>query len=101
MRYVVTALFALGVGIMAMAPLASVQGDIPPNSSFTDQYGNQIVPMIPGGNDGGSCYMGGVAYSCTQPAPATLPTPSGSGGAAGNSVVCPLFVPCQETQFIY
>jgi hypothetical protein len=32
--------------------------------------------------------MDGVAYSCTQPAPMTMPTPSGSGGAvAGGSTV--------------
>jgi hypothetical protein len=94
MRYVVTALLALGLGITAMPPEASAQVNVPPNSSFTNRYGNQVVPTISGGYGGGVCYVDGVAYSCTQPAPVTLPTPSGSGGVAGSSEVCPVFGPC-------
>jgi hypothetical protein len=37
MRYVVTALLALELGIMAMAPVASAQVNAPSNSSFTNQ----------------------------------------------------------------
>ena len=59
MRYVVTALLALGPGITAMAPVASAQVNVPPNSSFTNHYGNQVVPMISGGNGGGVCYVDG------------------------------------------
>ena len=87
MRYVVTALLFLGLGITAMAPVAFAQVNVPPNSSFTNQYGNQTVPLTPGAGGGTVCYMDGVAYSCTQPAPMTLPTPSGSGGVAGGSTV--------------
>ncbi len=94
MRYVVTALLALGLGITAMAPVAPAQVNVPPNTSFTNRYGNQVVPRTPDGNGGGVCYVDGVAYSCTQPAPVTLPTPSGPGGVADGSVVCPVFGPC-------
>ncbi len=100
MRYVVTALLALGVGITAMAPVASAQVNMAPNSTFTNQYGNQVGPLTPGGNGGSVCYMDGVAYSCTQPAPMTLPTPSGpGGGVAGGSTVCPVIGPCYEPQY--
>ena len=94
MRYVVTALLVLGLGITAMTPVAFAQVNVPP--SFTNQYGNQIVPLEPGDGNGGlvaeadGCwsYNDGVAYSCTQPAPMTMPTPSGSGsGVAGGSTV--------------
>ncbi len=96
MLYVVTALLVLGLGITAMAPVASAQVNVPPNGSFTNHYGNQVVPIITGGNGGGVCYVDGVAYSCTQPAPVTLPTPSGSGGVAGGSMVCSVFGPCYK-----
>jgi hypothetical protein len=100
MRYVVTALLVLGVGITAMAPVASAQVNVPPNNSFINQYGNQVMPLTSGGGGGSVCYMDGVAYSCTQPAPMTLPTPSGSGGSvAGGSTVCPLIGPCYEPQY--
>ena len=99
MRYAVTALLVLGLAITAMAPVASAQVNVPTNRTFTNQYGNQIVPLEPGatGGGGGACYMDGVAYSCTLPAQVTLPTPSGSGsGVAGGSTVCPLIGPCYE-----
>jgi hypothetical protein len=97
MRYVLTALLVLGVGITAMAPVAFAQVNVPPNSTFTNQFGNQVVPLTPGATGGSVCYMDGVAYSCTQPAPMTMPTPSGSGsGVAGGSTVCPLIGPCYE-----
>lgn len=103
MRYVVTALLVLGVGITAMAPVASAQTsgqvNLAPNNTFTNQYGNQVVPLTPGGGGGGVCYMDGVAYSCTQPAPMTMPTPSRSGGGvAGGSTICPVIGPCYEPQ---
>lgn len=46
MRYAVTALLILGLGITAMAPMAFAQLNVPPNSSFTNQSGNQIVPTV-------------------------------------------------------
>jgi len=85
MRYAVTALLVLGLGITAMAPVAFAQVNVPPNSTFTNQFGNPVVPLTPGATGGTVCYMDGVAYSCTQPAPMTMPTPSGSGGVAGGS----------------
>jgi hypothetical protein len=99
MRYIVTALLVLGVGITAMAPAASAQVNLAPNNTFTNQYGNEVVPLTPGGSGGSVCYMDGVAYSCTQPAPMTLPTPSRSGsGVAGGSTICPVIGPCYEPQ---
>ena len=88
MRYAATALLVLGLGITAMAPVAFAQVNVPPNSTFTNQSGNQVVPLTPGATGGTVCYMDGVAYSCTQPAPMTMPTPSGSGsGVAGGSTM--------------
>ena len=88
MRYVVSALLVLGLGITAMVPVASAQVNVPPNGSFTNQYGNQVVPLTPGASGGTVCYMDGVAYSCTQPAQMTMPTPSdSSGGVAGGSTM--------------
>jgi hypothetical protein len=87
MRYVVTFLVVLGLGITVMAPLASAQVNMPPNRTFTNQYGNTVVPLQPGatGGGGGACYMDGVAYSCTMPAQVYMPTPSDSSGVAGGS----------------
>jgi hypothetical protein len=101
MRYVVTTLLVLGLGVTAMAPVASAQVNVPPNNTFTNQYGNTVYPLEPGGGGGGGgCYMDGVAYSCTQPAPMTMPTPPASGGGvAGGSLVCPMFGPCYEPQY--
>jgi hypothetical protein len=99
MRYVALTLLVLGLGITAIAPVVSAQVNVPPSPSFTNQYGNQTVPLTPGGGGGAVCYMDGVAYSCTQPAPMTMPTPSGSGGVAGGSTVCPLIGPCYEPQY--
>jgi hypothetical protein len=62
MRYVVTALLVLGLGITATTPMVFADAD-------------------------GGCYKDGVAYSCTPSAPMTMPTPSGSGGVAGGSTV--------------
>jgi len=78
MRYVLAMLMTLGIGVMAATPVALAQGvNAPPNGSFINQYGNQIVPMAPGGGGGGGgCYMDGVAYSCTQPAKVTFPNPN-------------------------
>jgi hypothetical protein len=89
MRYVVTALLVLELGITAMAPVASAQVNVPPNRTFTNQYGNKVVPLEPGatGGGGGACYMDGVAYSCTMPAPVYMPTPSDSSGVAGGSTM--------------
>ena len=112
MRYVVTVLLVLGLGITAMAPVAFAQVNLPPavGSTMCPLIGpcyepryqlSQVVPLEPGatGGGGGACYMGGVAYSCTQPAPVTMPTPSGSGsGVAGGSTVCPLIGPCYEAR---
>jgi len=99
MRYAVTALLIVGLGITAMAPVASAQVNVPPNSSWTNEYGNQVVPLTPGAAGGIVCYMDGVAYSCTQPAPMTMPTPSGSGGGvAGGNTVCPVIGPCYDPQ---
>jgi hypothetical protein len=104
MRYAVTTLLVLGLGITAMASVAFAQTNVLP--SFT-QYGNQIAPLEPDDGSGGlvaeadGCwvYTDGVAYSCTQPTPMTMPTPSGSGGVAGGSIVCPVFGPCYEPQY--
>ena len=99
MRYVATALLVLGLGFTGMAPVAFAQVNVPPNSSFANQYGNQVGPLEPGGSSGG-CSMDGVAYSCTQPASMTLPTPSGwGGGVAGGNTVCPVIGPCYEPQY--
>jgi hypothetical protein len=104
MRYVVTTLLVLGLGITAMAPVVFAQVSVPP--SFTNQYGNQSVPLKHGSGglvaeaDGCWSYKDGVAYSCTQPTPMTMPTPSGSGGGvAGGSMICPVFGPCYEPQY--
>jgi hypothetical protein len=100
MRYAVAALVVLGLGITAMTPVAFAQVaqvNVPPNNTFTNQSGNPVVPLTPGAGGGTVCYMDGVAYSCTQPAPMTMPTPSGSGsGVAGGTTVCPLIGPCYE-----
>jgi hypothetical protein len=88
MRYLLTALLVLGLGITGMAPMAFAQTNVPPNSTFTNQYGNQVVPLTPGAGGGTVCYMDGVAYSCTMPARMTMPTPSDSGsGVAGGSTM--------------
>ena len=85
MRYVVSALLVLGLGITAMVPVASAQVNVPPNGSFTNQSGNQVVPLTPGASGGTVCYMDGVAYSCTMPAQVYMPSPSDSSGVAGGS----------------
>ena len=94
MRSMLAMLLTLGIGITAMTLVAFAQVNVLP--SFTNQYGNQIVPLEPGDGSGGlvaeadGCwsYKDGVAYSCTLPAPMTMPTPSGSGsGVAGGSTV--------------
>jgi hypothetical protein len=107
MRYAVTALLVLGLGITVMAPVAFAQVYFPPTSTLVcpligpcyGPHGDQVVPLEPGatGGGGGACYVDGVARSCTQPAPMTMPTPSGSGsGVAGGSKVCPLIGQCYE-----
>jgi hypothetical protein len=87
MRYVLTVLLVLGLGIAAMAPVASGQVNVPPNGSFTNQSGNTVVPLTPGAGGGTVCYMDGVAYSCTQPAQMTMPAPSGNSGVAGGNTM--------------
>lgn len=62
MRYVVTALLVLGLGITALVPVASAQVNVIPSSPFTNQYGNQIVPLAPGG---GRLAMCAAADCCT------------------------------------
>jgi hypothetical protein len=107
MRFAFTALLVLALGITAIATVASAQVNVSPSSLFTSQYGNQPVPLERGSGSGGlladadGCwiYKDGVAYSCTQPAPMTLPTLSGSGGVAGGTMICPVFGPCYEPQY--
>jgi hypothetical protein len=102
MRSMLAMLLTLGIGITAMTLVAFAQVNVLP--SFTNQYGNQIVPLEPADGSGGlvaeadgGCYKDGVVYSCSPPAPMTMPTPSGSGGSvAGGSTVCPLIGPCYE-----
>ena len=107
MRFVFTALFVLGLGIAAMAPVAFAQVHFPPTSTFVCPLigacyvptGETVMPLEPGatGGGGGACYVDGVAHSCALPAPVTMPIPSGSeSGVAGGSTVCPLVGPCYE-----
>src|ERR1700724_766728 len=51
MRYIVTTLLVLGLGITAMTPVVFAQVSVPP--PFTNQYGNQTVPLNLGGGSGG------------------------------------------------
>ena len=67
MRYVVTALLVLGLGITAMLSVASAQVNVPPNSSWTNQYGNQVVPMTPGAAGGTVCIW--TAWHTVAPNP--------------------------------
>jgi hypothetical protein len=91
MRYGIIALVVMGLGITAMAPVASAE--------WVNNYGNQVMPLQPGSATGG-CYMDGAIHSCTQPAPLTLPSLSGSGGSlAGGSEVCPMFGSCYHPPF--
>ena len=46
MRYLVTALLALGLTITAMAPVTFAQVNVPLNSPSTNQYGTLIVPTV-------------------------------------------------------
>jgi hypothetical protein len=83
MRYALTIVLALGIGVTGALP-AALAGDITPgpNSTFTNQYGNQVVPVTPGAGGGTVCYMDGVAYSCIQPARVAFPD-SSTGTVAG------------------
>jgi hypothetical protein len=106
MRHEATALLVFGLGITAMAPVVFAQVNVPPNSSYANQYGTRIAPLESGGSGGlvveadGGCYQNGVVYSCTPPVPMALPFPSGSGGSvAGGTTVCPLIGPCYEPTY--
>jgi len=76
MPHVVTVPLALGLGITVMTAVSSAQVNVPPNRSWTNKYGNQIVPLEPGGGSGG-CYMDGVAVC---PSMGSCYEPSGDGG---------------------
>jgi hypothetical protein len=79
MRYVLSVLLALGIGITTVVPAALAQS--------VNQYGNQVVPLqFPGGNGGGAVYVDGVARSNVQPAPVTLYPPSDLGTVAGGGI---------------
>jgi hypothetical protein len=73
MRFVSALALVLGLGLSVMASTASAQ--------MVNQYGNTIMPQTPGGTC--TMYVDGAVHPCTQPAPLTLPTPSGSSGVAG------------------
>jgi hypothetical protein len=79
MRYVLSVLLALGIGITTVVPAALAQS--------VDQNGNQVVQLqYPGGNGGGAVYVDGVARSSVEPAPVTLYPASGLGTVAGGGV---------------
>ena len=60
MRYLLTSLLALGIGITAAVPAAFAANNADP-----------------------ACYQNGVASSCTQPAPVTLYPVSSPGTISG------------------
>ena len=61
---------------------------------------NLVVVAISWPKPMAGCYRDGVVYSCTPPAPMTLPFPFGSGGSgAGGNTVCPLIGPCHEPAY--
>jgi len=78
MRYILAMLLAVGVGVTIVVPAALAQN--------VNQYGNEVVPLGPGGNGGTICYVDGVARSCVQPATVTLHPASGLGTVAGGGV---------------
>lgn len=84
MRYAVTALLVLGLGITAMAPVASAQ--------MVNQYRNRVVNLKPGSKSG-DCYMAGVITPCDQPVPLSLPNASGGSVAGGSTVNEPQYNP--------
>jgi hypothetical protein len=90
MRYALTALVFLSLGIAAMAPAASAQ--------MVNQHGNQIVPVEPGGTIG-YCYMDGGVYSFIQPAPLTVPSPAAGSTMVGDSGVCRAIGSCYHPPF--
>lgn len=63
MRYVATALLFLGLGITAMAPVASAQVNIPQNNTST----NLPTPPGLGGNVGGGNTVCPVIGPCYEP----------------------------------
>jgi hypothetical protein len=77
-RYLLAALVAVGIGMTTVVPAVLAQD--------VNRYGNQVVPLGPGGNGGTVCYMDGVARSCVQPARVTLYPASGLGTVAGDGV---------------
>ena len=78
MRYTLAMFLAVGMGIATALPTGLAQG--------VNQYGNQVVPLGPGGNGGTVCYVDGVARSCVEPATVTLYPASGLGTVAGGGV---------------
>lgn len=79
MKYLVSVLLALGIGISTAVPAALAQP--------VNQYGNQVEPLqYPGGNGGGAVYVDGVARSSVQPAAVTLYSASDLGTVAGGGV---------------
>ena len=75
MQYTLALLHAVGMGVTTALPAALAQG--------VNQYGNEVVPLGPGGNGGTICYLDGVARSCVQPATVTLYPASGLVTVAG------------------
>ena len=78
MRYMLAMILAVGMGVTTVVPAALAQN--------VNQYGNEVVPLGPGGNGGTICYVDGVARSCVQPATVTLYPASGLGTVAGGGV---------------
>ena len=78
MRYMLAVILAVGMGVTTVVPAALAQN--------VNQYGNEVVPLGPGGNGGTICYVDGVARSCVQPATVTLYPASGLGTVAGGGV---------------